>query len=222
VENFSSERIGRFQIDPGELQRLAVRDRTVAIGALKENRIGGCDLVEFFAGEKAGRFPEGLDPAPSGNPRSRAALRRLLLHPGQDCAARSCFIKTRLGRPVADPENVTVRVGQSRHHRLSLEIDRSRGGAVKSICLSVRANEHDALTLGCDRIGLGGCVIGRINVAVNKNDVRRSGRLAFGPRRKDEGENERQNEMLHVQLGARFSRKAAIPSLASADSRASM
>ena len=50
VQDFSAERIRRFRVDPGEFQRLAVRDCAVAIGALEENRIVRSDLVELFAG----------------------------------------------------------------------------------------------------------------------------------------------------------------------------
>ena len=87
VENFSSERIGRFRIDPGELQRLTVRDRAVAIDALEEDRVGRSDFVQLFAIEKAGGFPEGFDPAAPGDPLARATLLGLFLHPGQDRAA---------------------------------------------------------------------------------------------------------------------------------------
>ncbi len=43
------KRSRRLPVDPGELQRLAVCDCAVAIGALKENRVDRGNLVEFFA-----------------------------------------------------------------------------------------------------------------------------------------------------------------------------
>ena len=88
---------------------------------------------------------------------------------------------------------------------------------------SFEPTKTNALAFDRDRFGLRLRVVYRVNVAVKKNRVRRFGGLAVrNGGRRNEGENERQNKMLHVQFGARFSRKAAIPSLASADSRASM
>ena len=86
---------------------------------------------------------------------SRAALFGLFFDPGEERVALRCVSsRFRWASAVADPEDVVVRVGQSRHDRLALEIDRARGGAGIFLRLFVRADEDDAVAFDSDRFGL--------------------------------------------------------------------
>ena len=134
-------------------------------------------------------------------------------------AGRPCEIE--MQHPLPNPEDVIMRIGKTGHNRLALEINRA--GLRPGIFLGrlIRADEKDELVLDRNRLRAGGGVVDGVNVSIGENDVGRPGRSAIGSRKKDE-EDENEQNVSHVQLGERFSRKAAIPSRASADSRASM
>src|SRR4029077_18535455 len=133
-----------------------------------------------------------------------------------------CALEIQVGQTFANFEDVIMRVGQTGHDRFASEIGRARGRTGIFLRGVGRADEKNAVAFDGNRFGLRLSVVYGVNVAIEKNCVRRFGGLAVGTGKKDKGKNEQQNQMLHVQFGGRFSRKAAIPSLASADSRASM
>ena len=224
VQDLPAKRIGRFGIDPGGFQRCAVCDRAVAVGSHQEYRIVWRNLIQVLASRKNRRLPERLDPATSVDPAAGSEFFGLSLHRVEKELKGRRVLEIQADQTFPHPKNVVVRIGESRHHCFPFQVDHARGAAGVFLCVRVRADEGDAIAFDRDRFGFRGGVIHGVNGAVREDDVGRPGIPAFDRGGRPRATTRRSaRKMVFMSSSAdRFSRKAAMPSLASADSRASM
>src|ERR1700682_645982 len=80
LQNLTAARIRRVFIDTGDLQRRAVNDHAMTIGARKKNRIVRRYFVQVQARRKNLWFPESLDPTPARDPLAGRRLPDALFH----------------------------------------------------------------------------------------------------------------------------------------------
>ncbi len=178
LQDLSAGRIRGRASDAGKLERAAVGDDCVTVGALEDHRAIRDRSVEIGAGGKRRRCPTRFDPAASEDPVPGLGCRRprfqARLQVGN--ARRAFQIEGELAHP--DTGQVCMRVGEARHDRGTLEID-ELGIAWRALaCVSAAADKHDASVRCNDCLGLRLPLIPRVNVAVEENQRIRSNTVA--------------------------------------------
>jgi len=135
-QNFAAERIRRVLVDLRDPQRGAVRDRGMTVGAREKYRIVRRNFIQVTPGRESRRFPKkkkkkkkkkkvSIQPRPVIH-LPRPVLRDALFHFLEKIFARVRALEIQSHFPLANSEDVTMRIGQSRHHGFAAKVDNAR------------------------------------------------------------------------------------------------
>ena len=103
----------------------------MTIGAREKNWIVQRDFVEVFSRRELRRFPESFDPAAPGDPVAALSLGDARFNLCEEIFEGACPFKIEAHLPLANPEDVAMRIGKARDDRFAAEIDDARFVAAK-------------------------------------------------------------------------------------------
>src|SRR5947199_9507395 len=103
----------------------------MTIGAREKNRISGRDFVEIFSRRELRRFPESFDPAAPGDPFTALSLGDARFNLCEETFEGVCPLKIEAHLPLANPEDVAMRIGEAGHDRFAAKIEDARFVAAK-------------------------------------------------------------------------------------------
>src|SRR5213594_3097061 len=89
------------------------------------------DFVELRARRKLWRFPESLYPAAPGDPLTALSLGDARFNLCEETFEGVCPFKIEAHLPLANPEDVAMRIGEARDDRFAAKIDDARFVAAK-------------------------------------------------------------------------------------------
>jgi len=143
----------------------------VTVCAREKNRVFGRDLVEIGTGGKLWRFPESLDPAAPGDPFAALSLSDALLNFREKIPERVRAFEIQIHLPLADSEDVAMRISQARQNSVAVKIDNARSIAAKFVGVFVCADKNNPLILDGNRFGAWLALVHSIDIPVNKNEI---------------------------------------------------
>src|SRR6266496_6154617 len=113
-------------VDLGDFERSGICNRGVTVSTRKINGIVRRNFVEISTCRKLRRLPESLNPPAAGDPFAALTLRDALLNFGEKIFERVRAFEIEVHLPLADSEDVAMRIGQSRHHGFAAKVDNAR------------------------------------------------------------------------------------------------
>src|SRR3954467_11677253 len=143
----------------------------MAVSPREKNRILRCDLVQIAARWKLWRFPESLDPAAAGNPFARFRFPHAFPRFGEKILKRVCVFEIQGHLALADPENVAMRISETRRQRFTRQINNTGFVVAKFPCVCVCSYKNDAVAFDRDCFGMRLLLVNRVNIAVDENNI---------------------------------------------------
>ena len=103
----------------------------MTIGAREKNWIVQRDFVEVFSRRELRRFPESFDPAAPGDPFAALSLGDARFNLCEETFEGVRPFKIEAHLPLANPEDVAMRIGEARDDRFAAKIEDARFVAAK-------------------------------------------------------------------------------------------